>query len=74
MRVKKQGLYQLEEADVFNLLVVPPDTADKDLIQADWDAVVTCAHGRRALALVDAPAGWRSLNFRRQHAARPGRS
>jgi uncharacterized protein len=58
MRANKQGLYQLEKADLFNLLVVPPYTADNDLAKSDWDAVVAYAHDRRALALVDAPASW----------------
>ncbi|HJV60824.1 MAG TPA: phage tail sheath subtilisin-like domain-containing protein [Albitalea sp.] len=58
MRTNKQGLYQLEKADLFNLLVVPPFTADTDLAKADWDAIVAYAHDRRAMVLVDAPAAW----------------
>jgi phage tail sheath protein FI len=58
MRANKQGLYQLEKADLFNLLVIPPYTADTDLSKTDWDAVVSYAHDRRALALVDAPSAW----------------
>jgi Bacteriophage tail sheath protein len=58
MRTNKQGLYQLEKADLFNLLVVPPYTPTTDLAKADWDAVVAYARGRRALVLVDAPASW----------------
>jgi uncharacterized protein len=58
MQTNKQGLYQLEKVDLFNLLVVPPYTQDNDLVKADWDAVVMYAARRRALALVDAPASW----------------
>ena len=58
MRTNKQGLYQLEKADLFNLLVIPPYAADADLSKTDWDAVVSYAHDRRALALVDAPSVW----------------
>ena len=58
MRANKQGLYQLEKADLFNLLVVPPFSSSADLLQPDWDAVVAYARDRRALVLVDAPAVW----------------
>jgi len=60
MRANKQGLYQLEKADLFNLLVIPPFTATTDLTQTDWDAVVSYAHDRRAMVLVDAPSAWAS--------------
>lgn len=58
MQLNKLGLYQLDKADLFNLLVVPPFTASTDLVKGDWDAVVQYASSRRALALVDAPATW----------------
>ena len=53
-----QGLYALEATDLFNLLVIPPylDSGDVDA------TVVTAAHAyctrRRAMLIVDAPAGW----------------
>jgi hypothetical protein len=58
MRTNKQGLYQLEKADLFNLLVIAPYTADTDLAKTDWDAVVSYAQYRRAMVLVDAPSSW----------------
>jgi len=58
MRAGKLGLYQLEKADLFNILVVPPYTSTTDLTQTDWDAIVSYAHDRRAMALVDAPSSW----------------
>ena len=58
MRAAKLGLYQLEKADLFNLLVVPPFTADTDLAKADWDALVAYAAYRRAMVIVDAPSAW----------------
>ena len=58
MHTNKQGLYQLEKADLFNLLVIPPFTPSADLAKADWDAVVSYARSRRAMVLVDAPAAW----------------
>jgi phage tail sheath protein FI len=58
MRTNKQGLYQLEKADLFNLLVVPPFTPLVDLAKTDWDAIVSYARDRRAMVLVDAPSSW----------------
>jgi phage tail sheath protein FI len=58
MRAAKQGLYMLEDADLVNLIVVPPYTSSTDLSQADRDAVVAYARDRRAMALLDAPAAW----------------
>ncbi len=58
MRANKQGLYQLEKSDLFNLLVVPPFTASTDLAKADWDAIVAYAKERRAMVVVDAPSSW----------------
>lgn len=60
MRAPKQGLYALEKADLFNLLVVPPYTAINDLAKADWDAAVGYSRERRAMTLVDAPSAWAS--------------
>ena len=60
MRTNKLGLYRLENADLFNLLVIPPFTSASDLIKADWDAAVTYAKERRAMVLIDAPAAWAS--------------
>jgi phage tail sheath protein FI len=58
MRANKQGLYQLEKADIFNLLVISPFTSNNDLKKTDWDKVVAYARDRRALVLVDPPSSW----------------
>lgn len=58
LRAAKRGLYRLDQADLVNLIVIPPYTATNDLVKADWDAVVSYARERRAVALVDAPAAW----------------
>lgn len=55
---KKQGLWALENADLFNLLCIPPLTADRDVAQATWDAAVKYAKKRRAMVLVDPPQEW----------------
>ncbi len=58
MRAAKAGIYQLEKVDLFNLLVIPPYTADIDLSKTDWDTIVSYADDRRAFVLVDAPQSW----------------
>ena len=58
----KRGLYALEKADLFNLLVIPPigdETADAAMTGIVADAAAYCEE-RRAMLLVDPPAGWRT--------------
>ena len=57
----KQGLYALEQADLFNLLCIPPYRASADAL--DWDvnlisAAAAYCETRRAMLLVDAPKDW----------------
>jgi hypothetical protein len=68
-RASKQGLYALEKADLFNLLVLPPfsegltDAADVD--DATWSAAIAYATERRAVVLVDPPYhddGWDAID------------
>ena len=61
LRATKQGIFALERADLFNLLVVPPFSASADVDKPTWDAAVAYAKERRAMVLVDPPfntAGW----------------
>jgi len=54
----KEGLYALEQADLFNLLCLPPYLVTGDV---DSDLISTAAaycEKRRAMLLVDAPSGW----------------
>jgi phage tail sheath protein FI len=54
----KKGLYSLEQADLFNLLCIPPYTdsgeVEKELI---GDAIAYC-EDRRAILLIDPPIKW----------------
>jgi uncharacterized protein len=59
----KTGLYALEQADLFNLLYIPPYHAPTDTL--DWDTILisaaaTYCEKRRAMLLVDAPKDWTS--------------
>jgi phage tail sheath protein FI len=57
----KQGLYALEQADLFNLLNIPPYRATTDSLDTDTIVVsnaATYCENRRAMLLVDAPKDW----------------
>ncbi len=57
----KQGLYGLEDADLFNLLCIPPYHSPVDPIDVDPNLVSAAAaycERRRAMLLLDAPKGW----------------
>jgi len=58
LRAAKRGLYALEKADLFNLLVIPPFQETTDVDKATWDAAATYCLERRAVLLVDAPSNW----------------
>ncbi|QNH14591.1 phage tail sheath subtilisin-like domain-containing protein [Xanthomonas sp. SI] len=57
----KQGLYALEQVDLFNLLCLPPYRAATDTIDVDTGLVSAAAaycEKRRAMLLLDAPKPW----------------
>ena len=64
---KQTGIFVLEKADIFNLLVIPPDTADGDTL---IDPVLMTAQAycerKRVILLVDPPSSWTSKDDARQ--------
>jgi phage tail sheath protein FI len=54
----KTGMYALEDADIFNLLCIPPYTAETDVAASVWTQAATYCEQRRAMVLVDAPSSW----------------
>jgi phage tail sheath protein FI len=69
LRAGKRGLYALEKADLFNLLVLPPLSdavaASADIGNATWADAIAYATERRALVLVDPPfhtSGWDDIS------------
>lgn len=57
----KEGLYALEDADLFNLMCLPPIKRDQDMADEVWiDALAYCQK-RRALLIVDAPSSWKEV-------------
>ena len=66
LRASKKGLFALEKADLFNLLVIPPYRTDGDIDAAVLTDAVAYATERRAMVIVDPPvgggAGWSDLD------------
>ncbi len=59
---EKQGLYALEKADLFNILVIPPYRPDGDVDAALVANAAAYCEKRRAMLLVDPPASWNDKN------------
>ena len=54
----KTGLYALENADIFNLLCVPPFARTTDVTTGFWATALAYCKKRRSILLVDPPVGW----------------
>ncbi|MBH5369754.1 phage tail sheath family protein [Bradyrhizobium glycinis] len=54
----KKGLYALENADLFNLLCIPPDQPGGDTSPAVYKEAMRYCTERRAMLIVDPPSGW----------------
>ncbi|HEX9986253.1 MAG TPA: phage tail sheath C-terminal domain-containing protein [Thermoanaerobaculia bacterium] len=57
------GLKRLDQADLFNLLCIPPLTRDSDIDAATRDAAAAYCEDRRALFIADAPADWSTIDL-----------
>ncbi|WP_017296912.1 phage tail sheath family protein [Nodosilinea nodulosa] len=71
MRDDKRGLYALEQADLFNLLCIPPYLTTGDV---DTDVVTAAAvycETRRAMLLIDPPSDWTSKTVARSEIQDP---
>jgi len=60
LEAKKEGIWALEKADLFNLLCIPPLKPDADLGLQTRDAATAYCKKRRALFIVDPLIGWDS--------------
>ncbi len=54
----RRGIFALENADLFNLLCIPPFSDTDDVDAATWDQAVAYATRRRAMVIVDPPLAW----------------
>ncbi|MGH3995272.1 MAG: phage tail sheath family protein, partial [Pseudonocardiaceae bacterium] len=66
METNKEGLFALEKADLFNLLCIPAHLVVASVNDGDVDgdvlgAAATYCERRRAVLIVDPPAGWSSV-------------
>jgi phage tail sheath protein FI len=52
------GIYALDQADLFNLLCIPPDTRDGDTDPSVYQAAAVYCRERRAMLIVDPPSSW----------------
>lgn len=53
----KKGIYALEDADIFNLLCLPPLTFGKDVSPKTYANAANYCKERRAILLIDPPVG-----------------
>ncbi|MGK9169302.1 phage tail sheath subtilisin-like domain-containing protein [Inquilinus limosus] len=60
LEAKKEGIWALEKADLFNLLCIPPLQPDTDLKPETRDAAAAYCKKRRALFIVDPLIAWDS--------------
>lgn len=58
----KTGLYQLEKADLFNLLCILPDVRSGDVPYDVYQEALSYCVRRRAMLLVDPRDGWNSVS------------
>jgi phage tail sheath protein FI len=54
----KHGLYALKDADIFNLLCIPPHVPDGSIEQQLIDDAVSFCEERRAMMIIDPPDTW----------------
>jgi uncharacterized protein len=56
--VQHRGLWLLDDAELVNILCIPPLSRTADPAATTWDAAVRYARQRRAFLIVDPPATW----------------
>ena len=61
----KTGIFSLEQADIFNILCIPPPTLGGDTSNTVWTEAADYCKKRRAFLLVDPPAAWNSKDSAR---------
>jgi phage tail sheath protein FI len=54
----KEGIYALEDADIFNLLCIPPYAPGTDVESVVWTEAAAYCEAQRAILIVDAPTSW----------------
>jgi phage tail sheath protein FI len=60
LRLSSRGIWALDDANIFNLLCIPPFSDDTDVDAETWDTAQTYCREKRALLLIDSPSTWSS--------------
>lgn len=58
VQVDKKGIYALEDADIFNLLCIPPFAGDESAAAKVFTNALELCKNERAIFLVDPPEAW----------------
>jgi phage tail sheath protein FI len=72
MQAAKQGLYALENADLFNILSIPPYLTTGNVDPALVAAAAVYCEERRAMLLVDPPKAWDDKDKAKQNVGNLG--
>ena len=63
LQPQSRGLWMLDQADLFNLLCIPPlQRHGGDVGKQTWDKAITYARLRRAFVVVDPAESWTTVN------------
>jgi phage tail sheath protein FI len=57
-RLDRSGIYALDDADIFNLLCLPPLSESRDLAETSWAVAAAYCQEKRAMLIVDPPQSW----------------
>lgn len=55
-----RGIWALDNTDIFNILCIPPFSADMDVDAETWTAAQDYCHDKRAMLIIDPPSTWSS--------------
>ncbi len=55
-----RGLWALDDAEIFNLLCIPPFSAEIDVDAETWTAAQEYCYEKRAMLIIDPPSTWQS--------------
>jgi phage tail sheath protein FI len=62
LRANKRGIYALENADLVNIIVIPPYTSAGEIDSSVLTDTIAYAVERRAMMVIDTPAAWTTLD------------
>ncbi|MFQ5603179.1 MAG: phage tail sheath family protein [bacterium] len=56
----KEGIYALKDADLFNILCIPPYNTSNNTDDTVWSKAAKYCEDRRAMLIIDPPDGWKT--------------